>query len=51
VNLLQDPQSAALIQLLLAALAPFPEARKAAVRALNGMDEPRTPVKMIEQTP
>jgi hypothetical protein len=46
VNLLQDPQSAALIQLLLAALAPFPDARKAAVRALNGMDEPRRPLPL-----
>jgi hypothetical protein len=36
VNLLADPGSAALISLLLAALAPYPEARKAAVAALNG---------------
>jgi hypothetical protein len=37
------------VPFVFAALAPFPDARKAAIRALNNMDEPR-PVKMIEQT-
>jgi hypothetical protein len=36
VNLLTDPTSSAILTLLLAALAPFPEARRAAVDALNG---------------
>lgn len=40
VNLLADPGSAALIQLLLAALSPYPEARKAAIAAMNGSPGP-----------
>jgi hypothetical protein len=36
VNLLADPGAAALLNLLLAALAPYPEARRAAIDALNG---------------
>src|SRR5262249_30880288 len=49
VNLLADPSSAALISLLLAALAPYPEARKAAVAALNG-EAPR-PVALPAPSP
>jgi len=45
VNLLADPGAAALIQVLLAALVPFPEARRAVLAALNGTaaaaDEPK----------
>ncbi len=36
VNLLADPSASALLTMLLAALAPFPEARRAAIDALNG---------------
>lgn len=43
VNLLSDPTSSALITLLLNALAQFPEARKAAVEALNGVQ----PIKAL----
>jgi hypothetical protein len=35
VNLLTDPTSSAILTLLLAALVPFPEARRAAIDALN----------------
>ena len=35
VNLLTDPTSSAILTMLLAALAPFPEARRAAIDALN----------------
>ena len=35
VNLLTDPTSSALLTMLLAALSPFPEARRAAIDALN----------------
>ncbi len=51
VNLLADPTSAALLQLLLAALAPFPEARRAALAALNGdPTPPRLPARVVEAT-
>jgi len=36
VNLLTDPTSSAILTMLLAALSPFPEARRAAIDALNG---------------
>lgn len=35
VNLLADPMASALLTMLLAALTPFPEARRAAIEALN----------------
>jgi hypothetical protein len=36
INLFADPQLAGLLEALLAALAPFPDARRAAVQALEG---------------
>ena len=39
VNLLTDPTSSALLTMLLGALSPFPEARRAAIDALNGAAE------------
>ncbi len=36
VNLLTDPTSSALLTMMLAALAPYPEARRALIEALNG---------------
>ncbi len=40
VNLLTDPTSSALLTMLLAALSPFPDARRAAIDALNGAAAP-----------
>ena len=41
VNLLTDPTSSAILTMLLAALAPYPEARRAAIDALNQSAERR----------
>ena len=48
LNLLADPQAATLLSAILAALAPFPEARRAAIAALNQSD--RQPLT-IQHTP
>jgi hypothetical protein len=50
INLLADPSTAALLQLFLAAIAPFPEARKAAIDALN-QSSPQHPIRAIEVDP
>jgi hypothetical protein len=49
VNLMADPASSALLTMLLAALSPFPDARRAAIDALNGCV--RTPPKVLPSPP
>ena len=52
VNLMADPAAAALLTMLLAALAPYPEARRAAIDALNGVaTRPKESVTVIDNQP
>jgi hypothetical protein len=49
VNLLADPGASALLTMLLAALAPYPDARRAAIDALNGVAPAAAGRRVIEQ--